>query len=188
MALVGYARVSTTDQHLDAQLDALAAAGCERVFTDTISGKLAERPKLTEALDYLRSGDVLVITKLDRLGRSLRNLIELVTQLGERGVDLRVLTQGIDTTTPGGRLTFHILGAIAEFERDLISERTHEGLVAARARGRKGGRPAKLTPAKLTTARRLYAEREHTVAEIAAIVGCSRSTLYRALADESATT
>ncbi|OLT12270.1 DNA invertase [Pseudonocardia sp. CNS-139] len=181
MALIGYARTSTQDQNLDAQLDALTAAGCERVFTDQISGKLAHRPQLDAALDYLRPGDMLVCTKLDRLGRSVRNLITLTATLAERGIDLRVLHQGIDTSTPAGKLTFHVLAAIAEFERDLISERTRDGLAAARARGRKGGRPSKLTPAKLATARQLYDAKERTVADIADIVGVGRSTLYRAL-------
>jgi DNA invertase Pin-like site-specific DNA recombinase len=181
MSLVGYGRISTSDQNTDAQRDALTAAGCERIFLDTASGKLARRPKLDAALDFLRPGDTLVITKLDRLGRSVRNLVDLSATLAERGVDLRVLHQGIDTTTPGGKLTFHILGAIAEFERDLISERTRDGLDAARGRGRKGGRRPKMTPAKLETARKLYDGREHTVAQIAGIIGVSRSTVHRHL-------
>jgi DNA invertase Pin-like site-specific DNA recombinase len=184
MSSVGYGRISTSDQNTDAQRDALTAAGCERIFLDTASGKLARRPKLDAALDFLRPGDTLVITKLDRLGRSVRNLVDLSATLAERRVDLRVLHQGIDTSTPGGKLTFHILGAIAEFERDLISERTRDGLDAARARGRKGGRRPKMTPAKLATAHKLYDAREHTVAQIAEIIGVSRSTVHRALADE----
>ncbi len=183
MSAVGYARVSTRDQHPEAQIDALTAAGCVRVFVDHASGKLARRPEMDKALDFLRAGDTLVITKLDRLGRSVHNLVELAAVLAERGIDLRVLDQGIDTSTPGGKLTFHILGAIAEFERDLISERTLDGLEAARARGRKGGRPSKLTAAKLATARKLYDAKEHTVQEIADIVGVGRSTLYRALTE-----
>lgn len=181
MSLVGYGRISTSDQNTDAQRDALMATGCERIFLDTASGKLARRPKLDAALDFLRPGDTLVITKLDRLGRSVRNLVDLAAALAARRVDLRVLDQGIDTSTPGGKLTFHILGAIAEFERDLISERTRDGLNAARARGRKGGRRPKMTPAKLETARRLYSAREHTVAQIAEIIGVSRSTVHRVL-------
>lgn len=191
MALIGYARVSTRDQNPEAQTDTLTTAGCEQVFIDKgVSGTLAKRPKLDKALEYLRSGDVLVITKLDRLGRSVRNLIELAAVLEQRGVGLRVLHQGIDTTTPGGRLFFHIVASIAEFERDLISERTRDGLEAARARGRKGGRRAVLTDNKLTMARRMYAElgddgkRAYTVQEIAETVGCSRATLYRALGAE----
>lgn len=187
MALIGYARVSTRDQNPEAQTDVLTAAGCERIFTDKASGKLAKRPELDKALEYLRAGDTLVITKLDRLGRSVRNLIELSILLDQRGVGLRVLHQGIDTSTPGGRLFFNIVASIAEFERDLISERTRDGLDAARARGRKGGRRAVLTDTKLAVARQMYDERggdgkrRYTVQEIADTVGCSRATLYRAL-------
>lgn len=190
MSLVGYARVSTRDQHPEAQTDALTAAGCERTFVDKASGKLASRPKLDKALEFLRAGDTLVITKLDRLGRSVRNLIELAAKLKAMDVDLRVLDQGIDTATAGGRLFFHILAAIAEFEHALLSERTHDGLEAARARGRKGGRRAVLTDNKLAVARRMYDERgddgkrAYTVHEIAETVGCSRATLYRALGAE----
>lgn len=189
MAEIGYARVSTQDQHPEAQTDALAAAGCERVFVDRASGKLARRPELDKALAYLRPGDVLVVTKLDRLGRSVRNLIELAGELNEHGVGLRVLHQGIDTTTPGGKLFFHMIAAIAEFERDMITERTLDGLDAARARGRTGGRKPKITAAKLATARRMYDEtgadgkRAHTVQEIADVIGVSRATLYRALGE-----
>jgi DNA invertase Pin-like site-specific DNA recombinase len=179
--LIGYARVSTNEQNPDAQGAALRAAGCERTFTDTASGKLAHRAELDAALDYLRSGDTLVITKLDRLGRSVRNLIDLADLFQSRGIGLRVLHQGIDTTTPAGKMFFHVLAAMAEFEAALISERTRDGLTAARARGRKGGRRPKLTPGKLATARKLYDEKAHTVAEIAEIVGVARSTLYRAL-------
>lgn len=181
MTLLGYARVSTGDQTTDGQHDALTAAGCERIFTDRASGKLARRPQLDALLDYARPGDVVLITKLDRLGRSLRHLLDLVADLAERGVDLRVLHQALDTTGPSGKLTFAILGAVAEFERDLISERTREGLDAARARGRKGGRPAALSPAKAEHARKLRDGGEHTMAQIAELVGCSRATLYRVL-------
>lgn len=181
VALVGYARVSTRDQHPQAQTDALAAAGCEKVFTDHASGTLARRAALDEALAYLRSGDTLVITKLDRLGRSVRNLKALADELQGRGVGLRALSQGIDTTTPGGRLFFHMLAAIAEFEHDLIVERTQDGLAAARARGRKGGPKFKMTPTRVAQARAMYDAREHTVAEIAATFGVSRPTIYRHL-------
>lgn len=187
MTLIGYARVSTADQNPEAQHDALTAAGCDRVFTDRASGKLASRPQLDAVLEYLRDGDTLVITKLDRLGRSVRNLVELVAELDQRGVGLRVLHQAIDTTTPGGRLFFHIMSGIAEFERDLISERTREGLEAARARGRKGGRRPALSPAQVEQARKMYAakgddgKRLHTVQEIADVLRCSRATLYRVL-------
>src|SRR5829696_3337023 len=138
---VGYARVSTFDQNLDLQKDALKRAGCEKIFTDTMSGAKAERPGLVQALTFTRTGDVLVVWKLDRLGRSLKNLIDVVTKLETLGIGFRSITESIDTTTSGGKLIFHIFGALAEFERDLIRERTQAGLTAARARGRKGGRP-----------------------------------------------
>jgi DNA invertase Pin-like site-specific DNA recombinase len=181
MTTVGYARVSAADQNADAQLDALRAAGCERIFTDRVSGKLGHRPQLDAMLDHIRSGDVVTITKLDRLGRSVVNLVQLVAELDHRDVDLRVLHQGIDTTTPAGKVTFHVMAAIAEFERALISERTVEGLVAARARGRKGGRRPVLSAAEVAHARQLRAAGKHTMAEIAELVGCSRATLYRVL-------
>lgn len=189
MALIGYARVSTTDQNIEAQTDALTAAGCERIFTDRASGKLASRPELDKVLEYLRAGDTLVITKLDRLGRSVRNLIDLVAELERRGVGLLVLHQAIDTSTPGGKLFFHIMSGIAEFERDLISERTRDGLEAARARGRKGGRRPALSAAQIEQARKMYAatgddgKRLHTMKEIAEVLRCSRATLYRVLGD-----
>ncbi|WP_344883591.1 recombinase family protein [Allokutzneria multivorans] len=185
--MIGYARVSTRDQHDESQVDLLEAAGCERIFTDKVSGKLASRPQWDKCLDYLRPGDTLVVTRLSRIARSVRNLTEVTAWLADREIDLVVLKQHIDTRTPAGRLTFHILGAVDEFTADLISEGTVEGLEAARARGRKGGRPAKITAAKLATARKLYAEtdddgkRAHTVAEIAEVIGVSRATLYRHL-------
>ena len=181
MAKIGYARVSTADQNLDAQRDALNAAGCERIFADKASGKLDRRPELDKALDYLREGDQLVVTKLDRLGRSLRHLLNLVADLERRRVDLQVLDQGLDTSTPAGKLIFAVIGAVAEFERDLISERTRAGLQAARARGRKGGRRPVMTPEKAAVARQMYDTREHTVTTIAKTVGVSRATLYRYL-------
>jgi DNA invertase Pin-like site-specific DNA recombinase len=184
VTVIGYARVSTVDQNADAQLDALREAGCEHIFTDHTSGKLGHRPQLDTMLDYIRPGDVVTITTLDRLGRSLVNLAQLVAELDHRDVDLRVLHQGIDTTTPAGRLTFHVLAAIAEFERALISERTNEGLAAARARGRTGGRRPVLSAAKVTHARKLRDAGKHTMAEIAQLLGCSRATLYRVLGDE----
>src|SRR3954469_24529125 len=139
--LVGYARISTTDQTLDLQHDALTKAGCSRIFTDTASGAKSEREGLTEALSYVRVGDTLVVWKLDRLGRSLKDLIERIKQLNDRKIGFRSITENIDTTTSGGKLIFHIFGALAEFERDIIRERTNAGLEAARARGRLGGRP-----------------------------------------------
>jgi DNA invertase Pin-like site-specific DNA recombinase len=184
--LIGYARVSTTEQNPTLQLDALQAAGCERVFTEEASGAVAERPELVRALDHLRPGDTLVVWKLDRLGRSLRHLIDTVRELEDRGVGFRSLQEQVDTTTPGGRLVFHVFGALAEFERDLIRERTHAGLAAARARGRRGGRPTVMTPEKLKAARQLYDARQHTIAEIAATLGVSRASIYRSLNDTAA--
>ena len=146
MALIGYARVSTAEQKLEPQVDAPKAAGCETVFEDVISGANAERPGLNEALAFLRKGDTLVVWKLDRLGRSMKHLVETVTELGDRGVGFRSLTEGVDTTTTGGTLVFHLFGALAQFERDLIVERTQAGLKAAATRGRKGGRKPVVTP------------------------------------------
>lgn len=180
MALIGYARVSTHDQTTDPQTDALTGAACERIFVETASGALRDRPRLTDALDYMRPGDVLVVAKLDRLGRSLSHLIETLADLDARQIGFRSLTEGIDTTTAAGRLLTHILGAIAQFERDLIIERTHAGLAAARARGRTGGRPAALTPDQATAARALIAA-GRSVGQAAVAVGVGRSTLYRYL-------
>lgn len=177
--LIGYARVSTSDQNAESQHDQLTAAGCGRIFTDRASGKLASRPELDACLAYLRPGDTLTATKLDRLGRSVRNLVELAQTLADRDINLKVLNQGIDTATPGGKLTFHILASIAEFERDLIRERTLDGLAAARARGRTGGRPSVLTPAKRAHAYELHDAGGRSMQEIADLVGCSRATLYR---------
>jgi DNA invertase Pin-like site-specific DNA recombinase len=182
MAAIGYARVSTTQQDPGLQLDALDKAGCERVFVDKASGSKADRPELAAALAYVREGDVLVVWKLDRLGRSLSHLIEVTTGLAERGVQFRSITEGLDTTTAGGRLVFNIMGALAQFERDLIIERTRAGLEAARARGGgKGGRKPVMTASKLAVARRMIDEDEHTMDEVAATIGVSRATLYRHL-------
>ncbi|PZS12457.1 MAG: hypothetical protein DLM64_04845 [Solirubrobacterales bacterium] len=180
--LIGYARVSTVEQEPALQLDALQAAGCARVFSDRASGALVDRPELARAIDHLRAGDTLVVWKLDRLGRSLRHLIDTVTALAERDIGFRSLRESIDTTTPGGRLVFHVFGALAEFERELIRERTNAGLAAARARGRHGGRPAVMTAEKTTIARQMYDSREHTVAAIARLLGVSRASVYRSLA------
>lgn len=180
--IVGYARISTGDQTLALQQDALQAAGCDQVFTDTISGAKAERPGLSQALDHLRSGDTLVVWRLDRLGRSLGNLIELLTQLDDRGIGFRSLTEQIDTTTSGGKLIFHIFGALAEFERNLIRERTLAGLAAARARGRQGGRPPLLdSPKQIAMAQELYDNKNNSIAEICKTLGISRATLYRSI-------
>ena len=179
---VGYARVSTGEQTLDLQLDALRQAGCGKLFTETASGAKAERPVLNDVLGYLRTGDTLVVWRLDRLGRSLKHLIETVAQLAERGIGFKSLGEQIDTTTSGGKLVFHVFGALAEFERDLIRERTHAGLAAARARGRKGGRPKALTdPKKVALAQALYDDGRHDVATICRTLGISRATLYRYL-------
>ena len=179
---VGYARVSTGEQTLDLQLDALAKAGCGRVFEETASGAKADRVVLAELLAYLRAGDTLVVWRLDRLGRSLGHLIATVAELAERGVGFRSLTERIDTTTSGGKLVFHVFGALAEFERDLVKERTHAGLAAARARGRLGGRPKKLgDPKKLALALALYDGGQADIATICQTLGVSRATLYRAL-------
>lgn len=181
MNLIGYARVSTLDQNPGLQEDDLYSAGCQRVFVEKASGALADRPELLAALDYLREGDVLVVWRLDRLGRSLRHLVQVVSDLEGRGVGFRSLRESIDTTTPAGRLVFHLFASLAEFERDLIRERTMAGLAAARVRGRKGGRKRALTPKQVAIARRLYEERDGTVAEIASTLGVSRATIYRAI-------
>jgi len=186
VAVVGYARVSTRDQHPEAQTDALAAAGGDKMFIEHASGTLARRPALDEALSYLRAGDTLVVTKLDRLGRSVRNLKQIADDMQARQVGLRAVSQGIDTTTPGGRLFFHMLAAIAEFEHDLIVERTHDGLAAARARGRNGGPRFKMTPNKIAQARAMYDGGKHTVQQIADTFGVSRPTGYRYLTDRGA--
>jgi len=184
---IGYGRVSTRDQNPDGQRDALDAAGCEQVFVDKASGKLASRPKLDEALRISRVGDQLVVTKLDRLGRSLEHLMALSKQLQAKEVDLVVLDQGIDTSTAVGRMFFQILGAIAEFEHALMSERTRDGLDAARARGRTGGQKPKLTARQAKIAQEMYDElgpdgrRAHTVQQIADEFGVARPTIYRHL-------
>jgi DNA invertase Pin-like site-specific DNA recombinase len=178
---IGYARVSTSDQNPDLQHRALTEAGCIRVFTETASGALADRPVLKEAKAFLRPGDTFVVWKLDRLGRSLRHLIDTVNDLGESGIGFLSLSDGFDTSTAGGRMIFHVMGALAQFERDLIRERTNAGLEAARARGRNGGRPPKVTPAKRAHLFQLYDSRNHTIDEIAHLVGISKSTIYREL-------
>ena len=179
--LVGYARVSTRDQTVALQLDALNAAGCVRQFEETASGAQRDRPQLVAALDWMRAGDTLVVWKLDRLARSTKQLIETVEELARRGIGFRCLTQDIDTTTAGGRLVFTIFSAIAEFEREIIQERTRAGLDAARARGRRGGRPPALKPRDIKEARALLADPEITVEQVAARLKVSPSTLYRHL-------
>lgn len=174
--LFGYARVSTLEQTARLQTDALKAAGCYRVFTDRASGAL---------VDQVRPGDTVVVWRLDRLGRSLRHLIDTVNALADRKVGFRSLTESIDTTTSGGKLVFHIFGALAEFERELIRERTQAGLAAARARGRHGGRPTVMPPDKVATARQMYESKDFTVEAIARVLGVSRASIYRHLVDPS---
>ncbi len=183
---IGYARVSTVDQDPALQIDALTAAGCGKVFVDQASGSLRDRPELGKALDYIRSGDQLVVWRLDRLGRSLRNLIDVVNDLDGRGVALVSLSEAIDTGTTTGRLVLHIFAALAEFERELIIERTQAGLAAARDRGRQGGRPSVLSGEKLQAAQRMYGARDCSVASIARTLGVSRATVYRQLAAQVA--
>src|ERR671916_3038919 len=186
---IGYARVSTDDQTLDLQLDALTKAGCDRIFRDTFSGATADRPGLRDALDHLRSGDTLVVWRLDRLGRSLPHLIETVTALADRGVGFQSLTEAIDTTNTGGRLIFHIFGALAEFERDLIRERTRAGLKGAWARGRNGGHPrgkSLADPRQLALAKQLYAAKQTPVGDLARMFKVSRATFYRYMDDGAA--
>ena len=177
--LIGYARVSTEDQNLDLQRDALHKSGCEQIFTDQISGTKARRPGLEEALSHLRSGDTLVVWRLDRLGRSLTHLIATVTALQERGVGFKSLTESIDTTTSGGRLVFNIFASLAEFEREIIRERTNAGLSAARARGRNGGRPKKLSRKQIQVLQDLAADKKHSVREICSLFGIRRTAFYR---------
>jgi DNA invertase Pin-like site-specific DNA recombinase len=184
--LIGYARVSTNEQNLDLQLDALAAAGCkpEYTFTDKISTRKAstERGGLEKVMNTLREGDILVVWRLDRFGRTLRELIDLVNGLGDRGVGFRSLTENIDTNTVGGKLIFHIFGALAEFERDLIKERTNAGLTAARARGRRGGRPRAITDQKkLDRLYSLYDSKEVKIGELLSMFDISKATLYKYL-------
>ncbi len=181
MNSVGYARVSTGDQDHAMQREALTAAGCVKIFSETASGALRERPELARLLEYLRPGDTLIVWKLDRLGRSIQHLIEVVTTLAERDIGFRSLTEGFDTTTPGGKLLFHVLGALAQFERDLIRERTMAGLATARAAGRTGGRRPKLTQRQLEMARQMHDSGTHTITAIADVLNVARSTVYRAL-------
>jgi DNA invertase Pin-like site-specific DNA recombinase len=185
MVRIGYARVSTAEQELALQLDALRAAGCDRIFEDRASGAKADRPGLAQALAFLREGDVLVIWKLDRLARSLPHLIETVNRLEIAGAGLQSLTEAVDTTTPGGRLVFHLFGALAQFERDLIRERTRAGLSAAASRGRRGGRKPVVTAEKLIRAKALIAK-GLTVREAASRLKIGKTALYDALAPESA--
>ncbi len=182
--LIGYARVSTDEQTLDLQLDALREAGCGRVFSDTASGAKADRAGLVEALEFLRDGDTLVVWRLDRLGRSLGHLIETMVRLEERGISFKSISEQLDTATSGGKLVFHLFGALAEFERNLIRDRTHAGLTAARLRGRVGGRPraaAFNTAGKVALAEKLHEDSSMSIADICETLRVSRATLYRYL-------
>jgi DNA invertase Pin-like site-specific DNA recombinase len=179
--LIGYARVSTPSQSLDLQIDALVQAGCDKrkIFTDIASGSKTARPGLDKALDYAREGDILVVWKLDRLGRSLGHLIEVVRGLSDRGIGFKSIQESLDTTTSGGRLIFHVFGAIAEFERDLIRERTNAGLEAARVRGKKGGRRRALTDKQISIGKSLAADKSRSVEDICETLKISPATYYR---------
>lgn len=183
--VLGYARVSTADQAPELQLDELRAAGCEPIWTDHATGRHADRPQLARLLRHMREGDTVVVWRLDRLARSLSDLLAIAARLEDAGVGLRGLREHLDTTTPGGRLIFHVFGALAEFEAALIRERTHAGLAAARARGRHGGRKPVMTPAKLRAAKQMRDGGEHTVQEIAHALGVSRASVYRAWARQA---
>ncbi len=180
---IGYARVSTQDQNLDLQNDALNAAGCENIYTDKMSGAKTKRPGLEEILGFIRKGDTLVVWKLDRLGRSLKHLIQVLNQLDERGVYFKSVQESLDTSTPGGKLIFHVFGALAEFERDIIRERTMAGLASARARGRKGGRPRKLSKKQVEMAKKLKDDPTMPIEEICKTMGVSKATLHRYIRD-----
>jgi len=176
---IGYARVSTLDQTTDPQIDSLRHNGCEAIYSENASGKNADRPELENCLKALRAGDTLTVWRLDRLGRSLADLVRIVNDLEARGVGFASITESIDTTTPAGKLVFHLFASLAEFERNLIRERTMAGLKAARARGRSGGRPAKLAGKDLAMAKALMADKSNQVQDIATRFGVSRATLYR---------
>lgn len=178
--IIGYARVSTDEQSLDSQTDALAVAGAEKVFADRISGSRRARPELDKMLEQLRDGDVVTVTKYDRLARSLKDLLEIVEAIRERGAGFRSLAEDIDTTTPAGRLVFHVFASIAQFERERISERTREGLASARKRGRIGGRPPALSAAQKDEVRRMRDDESRTVSEIARLFNVSERTVRRA--------
>jgi len=178
--IIGYARVSTDDQNLDAQTDALQAAGAERIFSEKISGSMRKRPELDKLLDQLRPGDVIVVVKYDRLARSLRDLLDIVEAIKDRSAGFRSLAEDIDTTTPAGRLVFHVFASIAQFERERIAERTKEGLQAAKARGRVGGRPPALTADQKAEVRRMRDDENRHVSEIARLFKVSERTVRRA--------
>ncbi|WP_407474940.1 recombinase family protein [Sulfitobacter sp. PM12] len=177
--IIGYARVSTDDQSLDSQMDALSAAGAEKVFADRISGSSRTRPELDKMVDQLRNGDVVTVTKYDRLARSLKDLLEIVETIRERGAGFRSLAEDIDTTTPAGRLVFHVFASIAQFERERISERTREGLASARKRGRIGGRPPALSAVQKDEVRRMRDEEHRAIPAIARLFNVSERTVRR---------
>jgi DNA invertase Pin-like site-specific DNA recombinase len=183
--LIGYARVSTDDQNLDLQRDALRAAGCKKIYEDRVSGAKAARPGLATVMEVARAGDVLAVWRLDRLSRSLHDLILIARKLEETEIGLISLQEKIDTSSSGGKLIFHMFGALSEFERNVIRERTQAGLSAARARGRKGGRPKALDPSKRQLVVKLYNEKQHTISEICRMMEISKPTLYSYLAEES---
>ncbi|NHZ84269.1 MAG: recombinase family protein [Planctomycetia bacterium] len=182
--LIGYVRVSTSDQNLDLQMDALKTVGCDKVHKDIASGAKDDRRGLLDVLTDLRKGDTLVVWKLDRLGRSLRNLIDTINQINSQGCYFRSLQENIDTNTSGGKLIFHIFGALAEFERDIIRDRTKAGLAAARKRGNTGGRPKKMDDKKIVLARTLITDKSNSINEICDMLKVSRATLYRYLKKE----
>lgn len=187
---IGYARVSTKDQSLNLQKDALEKAGCQKIYSEQISGTKTDRAKLDEMIEHIRSGDIIVVWKLDRLGRSLRDLVNLISKFQELGVGFKSLQDNIDTTTPTGKLTFHLFAALAEFEKDIISERTKAGLDSARVRGRKGGRPkglSKKAQDKARLAESLYNEKNNSIQEICEYLSISKPTLYRYLRSRGVT-
>lgn len=183
--LIGYARISTAEQSMDLQIDAIKSAGCEKLFSDTVSGSKARRPGLDEALGFVREGDTLVVWKLDRLGRSLTHLVQLMETLQKRGVSFKSLSDGIDTTTPMGKMTFGIFGSLSEFELSLLRERTLAGLKAARARGRNGGRKKSLNREQIATMLTLYESGKHSVVDICKQMQISRKSFYNYLAREN---
>lgn len=182
--LIGYVRVSTGDQNLDLQLDALKQVGCDRIYKDIASGAKADRIGLLEVLKYIRKGDTLVVWRLDRLGRSLRHLIDTINQINDQGSYFRSIQESIDTSTSGGKLIFHIFGALAEFERDIIRDRTNAGIAAARKRGRVGGRPKITDKKKVALAKSLFKDKSNSIASICEILNVSKTTLYRCLKKE----
>jgi DNA invertase Pin-like site-specific DNA recombinase len=179
--LIGYSRISTNDQSLNSQIDKLKQYGCKEIYTDVISGSKANRPQLDKMLEFIREGDTVVVYRLDRLGRGLKDLINLINTFQEKKVNFKSLTENIDTTTPGGMLIFHIFGAVAEFERNLIRERTNAGLESARARGKKGGRKTKITEEKIKMAKLLHNDKSMDIDAIAKQLGVCRTTFYEML-------